>query len=200
VIPTILMKKTEGSAFQEAMDGVAPLKEGERKAVPRPRAQPTAGQLRRRRDAVAKSSEENDRNQLTLGEIERVNPFDVLAWKKDGVQPRVFRRLVQGKYPIEATLDLHQRTLKEARDDVFRFISSSSRNGFRSVVIAHGRGDRGDDPAKLKSYVAHWLVQLTDVIGYHSAPRRNGGTGATFVLIRKSPSKKEENRERHGLK
>jgi len=158
------------------------------------------GQLRRRRDAVAKSSEENDRNQLTLGEIERVNPFDVLAWKKDGVQPRVFRRLVQGKYPIEATLDLHQRTLKEARDDVFRFISSSSRNGFRSVVIAHGRGDRGDDPAKLKSYVAHWLVQLTDVIGYHSAPRRNGGTGATFVLIRKSPSKKEENRERHGLK
>jgi DNA-nicking Smr family endonuclease len=200
VIPTISMKKTEGSAFQEAMDGVAPLKEGERKAVPRPRAQPTVGQLRSRRDAVAKSSEENDRNQLTLGEIERVNPIDVLAWKKDGVQPRVFRRLVQGKYPIEATLDLHQRTLKEARDDVFRFISSSSRNGFRSVVIAHGRGDRGDDPAKLKSYVAHWLVQLTDVIGYHSAPRRNGGTGATFVLIRKSPSKKEENRERHGLK
>ena len=194
------MKKTESSVFQEAMDGVAPLKEGERKAVPRPRAQPTAGQLRRRRDAVAKSSEENDRNQLTLGEIERVNPIDVLAWKKDGVQPRVFRRLVQGKYPIEATLDLHQRTLKEARDDVFRFISSSSRNGFRSVVIAHGRGDRGDDPAMLKSYEAQWLVQLTDVIGYHSAPRRNGGTGATFVLIRKSPSKKEENRERHGLK
>ena len=194
------MKKTESSVFQEAMDGVAPLKEGERKAVPRPRAQPTAGQLRRRRDAVAKSSEENDRNQLTLGEIERVNPFDVLAWKKDGVQPRVFRRLAQGKYPIEATLDLHQRTLKEARDDVFRFIRSSSRNGFHSVVIAHGRGDRSDDPAKLKSYVAHWLVQLADVVGFHSAPRRDGGTGATLVLIRKSPSKKEENRERHGLK
>ena len=194
------MKKTESSVFQEAMDGVAPLKEGERKAVPRPRAQPTVGQLRRRRDAVAERSDENDRNQLTLGEIERVNPFDVLAWKKDGVQPRVFRRLAQGKYPIEATLDLHQRTLKEARDDVFRFISSSSRNGFRSVVIAHGRGDRSDDPAKLKSYVAHWLMQLTDVIGFHSAPRRDGGTGATFVLIRKSPSKKEENRERHGLK
>jgi len=48
--------------------------------------------------------------------------------------------------------------------------------------------------------VAHWLVQLADVIGFHSAPRRDGGTGATFVLIRKSPSQKEENRERHGLK
>ena len=194
------MKKTVDSVFQEAMDGVAPLKEGERKAVARPRAQPTVGQLRRRRDAVAKGREENDRNPLTFGEIERVNPFDVLAWKKDGVQPRVFRRLAQGKYPIEATLDLHQRTVKEARDDVFRFIRSSSRNGFRSVVIVHGRGDRSDDPAKLKSYVAHWLVQLADVIGFHSAPRRDGGTGATFVLIRKSPSQKEENRERHGLK
>ena len=200
VIPTISMKKTVDSVFQEAMDGVAPLKEGERKTVVRPRAQPTVGQLRRRRDAVAKGREENDRNQLTFGEIERVNPFDVLAWKKDGVQPRVFRRLAQGKYPIEATLDLHQRTVKEARDDVFRFIRSSSRNGFRSVVIVHGRGDRSDDPAKLKSYVAHWLVQLADVIGFHSAPRRDGGTGATFVLIRKSPSQKEENRERHGLK
>ena len=194
------MKKTVDSVFQEAMDGVAPLKEGERKAVARPRAQPTVGQLRRRRDAVAKGREENDRNPRTFGEIERVNPFDVLAWKKDGVQPRVFRRLAQGKYPIEATLDLHQRTVKEARDDVFRFIRSSSRNGFRSVVIVHGRGDRSDDPAKLKSYVAHWLVQLADVIGFHSAPRRDGGTGATFVLIRKSPSQKEENRERHGLK
>ena len=200
VIPTISMKKTVDSVFQEAMDGVAPLKEGERKAVARPRAQPTVGQLRRRRDAVAKGREENDRNPLTFGEIERVNPFDVLAWKKDGVQPRVFRRLAQGKYPIEATLDLHQRTVKEARDDVFRLIRSSSRNGFRSVVIVHGRGDRSDDPAKLKSYVAHWLVQLADVIGFHSAPRRDGGTGATFVLIRKSPSQKEENRERHGLK
>ncbi len=200
VIPTISMKKTVDSVFQKAMDGVAPLKEGERKTVVRPRAQPTVGQLRRRRDAVAKGREENDRNQLTFGEIERVNPFDVLAWKKDGVQPRVFRRLAQGKYPIEATLDLHQRTVKEARDDVFRFIRSSSRNGFRSVVIVHGRGDRSDDPAKLKSYVAHWLVQLADVIGFHSAPRRDGGTGATFVLIRKSPSQKEENRERHGLK
>jgi len=194
------MKKTVDSVFQKAMDGVAPLKEGERKTVVRPRAQPTVGQLRRRRDAVAKGREENDRNPLTFGEIERVNPFDVLAWKKDGVQPRVFRRLAQGKYPIEATLDLHQRTVKEARDDVFRFIRSSSRNGFRSVVIVHGRGDRSDDPAKLKSYVAHWLVQLADVIGFHSAPRRDGGTGATFVLIRKSPSQKEENRERHGLK
>ena len=200
VIPTISMKKTVDSVFQKAMDGVAPLKEGERKTVVRPRAQPTVGQLRRRRDAVAKGREENDRNQLTFGEIERVNPFDVLAWKKDGVQPRVFRRLAQGKYPIEATLDLHQRTVKEARDDVFRFIRSSSRNGFRSVVIVHGRGDKSDDPAKLKSYVAHWLVQLADVIGFHSAPRRDGGTGATFVLIRKSPSQKEENRERHGLK
>ena len=194
------MKKTVDSVFQEAMDGVAPLKEGERNAVARPRAQPTVGQLRRRRDAEAKGREENDRNPLTFGEIERVNPFDVLAWKKDGVQPRVFRRLAQGKYPIEATLDLHQRTVKEARGDVFRFIRSSSRNGFRSVVIVHGRGDRSDDPAKLKSYVAHWLVQLADVIGFHSAPRRDGGTGATFVLIRKSPSQKEENRERHGLK
>ena len=194
------MKEPEDSVFQEAMDGVAPLKEGVHKASPRPRAQPTVGQLQRRRAAEPERNEEGDRTPLTLGEIARVNPFDVLAWKKDGVQPRVFRRLAQGKYPVEATLDLHQRTLKEAREDVFRFVESSSLRAFRSVVIAHGRGDRSADPAKLKSYVAYWLSQLTDVIGFHSAPRHLGGTGATFVLIRKSPPQKEVNRERHGLK
>ena len=135
------MKETEDSAFEKAMDGVAPLKEGGRKTIPKSVPQPTLGQQQRRRDAVAERGEEGDRNPLTLGEIERVNPFDVLAWKKDGVQPRVFRHLARGKYPIEATLDLHQRTLKQARDDVFQFIRSSSAYGFRSVVIAHGRGE-----------------------------------------------------------
>ena len=58
------MKEPEDSVFQEAMDGVAPLKEGVHKASQRPRAQPTAGQLQRRRDAETERNEEGDRLSL----------------------------------------------------------------------------------------------------------------------------------------
>ena len=51
------MKDREDSVFQEAMDGVAPLKEGVRNTTPRPRASPTAGQLQRRRDAETERNE-----------------------------------------------------------------------------------------------------------------------------------------------
>ena len=61
------MKDREDSVFQEAMDGVAPLKEGVGNTTPRPRASPTAGQLQRRRDAETERNEKDDRNPLTLG-------------------------------------------------------------------------------------------------------------------------------------
>ena len=49
----------------------------------------------------------------------------------------------------------------------------------------------------LKSYVSAWLPQLPAVMAIHSAERRHGGSGALYVLLRKSERKKAENRERH---
>ena len=55
-------------------------------------------------------------------------------------------------------------------------------------------------PARLKSYVAHWLGQMPQVIAYSSADRRHGGTGAVLVLVKKSAEAKEETREAYGQK
>ncbi|GAK86939.1 hypothetical protein JCM19238_4548 [Vibrio ponticus] len=41
------------------------------------------------------------------------------------------------------------------------------------------------------------LTQINDVQCVHSAQRFHGGTGAVYVLLRKSDDKKLENRERH---
>ena len=169
----------------------------ERIGLPRPDG-PTVAQLQKRRSAVDDKRDAVDPNYLTLGHVDSVHPHDVLEWKKDGVQPEVFKRLAQGKYPVDASLDLHRRTLKEARVDVFGFVNQCMAKGWRSVIISHGRGEKSPEPAKLKSYVAEWMIQVPDVIAYHSAPRHMGGTGALFVLLRKSAGKKEDNRERHG--
>jgi len=68
------------------------------------------------------------------------------------------------------------------------------------VLISHGRGERSPTPARIKSYVAQWLSQVPDLIAWHSAARHHGGTGAVYVMLRKSPEAREAARERHGLK
>ena len=160
--------------------------------------EPTEGQLRRRARAVREETE--DPNYLTLGEVTALDPFQVVEWKKDGVQPEVFKRLGTGKYSVSYQLDLHRKTVAEAREALYAFLKASHENGARAISIAHGRGERSRTPARIKSYVVHWLEQTPEVIAFKSAPRELGGTGATLVLLRKSDASRERNREIHGLK
>ena len=67
----------------------------------------------------------------------------------------------------------------------------------RTVMIVHGKGERSNPPALMKSYVTTWLEQISDVLCFHSAQRQHGGTGALYVMLKKSPEKKAETRERH---
>ena len=159
--------------------------------APRP---PSLAQLARRQ-AAANSAKDN--NTLTLGEVPPVDPFDEIAFKRDGVQTGVYRKLRLGRYPQEATLDLHRMTVREAREAVWRFVHDAQRAGLRSVIITHGRGDRSETPGRLKSYVAHWLPTLPLVLAFHSAQRHHGGYGACYVLLRKNAEKRQDNRERH---
>ncbi|TMO58770.1 Smr/MutS family protein, partial [Pseudoalteromonas aurantia] len=49
----------------------------------------------------------------------------------------------------------------------------------------------------LKSYTNKWLQEMPQVLAFHSALKCHGGSGSTYVLLRKSDEKKQENRERH---
>ncbi len=126
-----------------------------------------------------------------------VQPHDFLVWKRSGVQEGVFKKLRLGKYDIEARLDLHQKTAREARDEFYQFINDCREHELRTVLIFHGRGEKSNPPAKLKSYIFTWLQQMNAVLGFHTALKIHGGTGATYVLLRKSEREKLENRERH---
>src|SRR5690606_33251926 len=125
---------------------------------------------------------------------------DTLDWKRDGVQHGVFKNLRLGRYPIDARLDLHRHSVEQARMAVFQFARDALAHDIRCGLISHGRGEGRDPPALLKSCVNHWLRELDEVLAFHSAERRHGGVGATYVLFRKSTREREENRERHGLR
>ena len=183
------------AAFRDAMSDVLPL-QNQRAEVERSRGDPTLAQLQRRQDAVDDRRDLVDPNQLHRGEVALVKPRDELSWKKDGVQDGVFRKLRQGKYEVDAELDLHRLTVNEAREAVFKFLNVSRARNLRTLLIAHGRGEQSDPPARIKSYVAHWLKQTPEVIAFHSAPPNRGGTGAVCLLLKKSPQQREDNRER----
>ncbi len=130
--------------------------------------------------------------------IERVKPDDILAFKRSGIQDGVYRKFRLGKYPIEARLDLHRMTVKEAKDEVDSFIHEAIERDHRTVLVLHGKGERNPDQEKqavLKSYLAKWLKELKVVLAYHSAQQQHGGRGAVYVMLKKSETMKEKTRE-----
>ena len=190
-----------GDLFRDAMSDVVPLPQ-KRVDPEGERSEPTLAQLERRDAAEGRrpAREAEDPNYFTLGEVPMLHPRDTLSWKKDGVQNEVFKRLKGGHYPLDGQLDLHRHTVKEARLAMFGFFELARRKGWRTLLISHGRGERSPMPARIKSYVAHWLSQIPDLIAYHSAAPHQGGTGAVYAMLKKTPEARERARERHGLK
>lgn len=183
----------EFDLFRREMRGVRPLKtkprvDLEKQAVPRPSL------IHRRQMAVSRPV--GDDNHLTEEIIDLVHPMDSLEYRSDGVSHGVFRKLKRGQYPIDARLDLHRKSMQQARTEVFGFVADCLKYDVRSAMILHGKGERGDPPAFLKSCVNTWLKQMPEVLAFHTAQKHHGGLGALYVLLRKSERKKEENRER----
>lgn len=73
-----------------------------------------------------------------------------------------------------------------------QFIADCEVRDIRCLLILHGKGERSTPRALLKSYVSAWLPQLPAVMAIHSAERRHGGSGALYVLLRKSERKKRK--------
>ncbi len=179
--------------FQEQMAGVTPLQREPRARLKRDT--PISTEARR---AAAQGSPKPVHPLVDEG-VEPLDAWFVLDFKRPGIQNGVYRKLRQGRYEIEARLDLHRMTVREAREEAAAFIAEASQLGLRTVLILHGKGQRQSEvreTAVLKGYVNQWLQALDTVQAFHSAQAVHGGTGAVYVLLRKSVEKKRENRER----
>ncbi|MEH6616486.1 MAG: DNA endonuclease SmrA [Porticoccus sp.] len=182
--------------FHEEMGDVEPLNKTADRVDLKKTMEKIPGLAVRRRDAQQVSQKNCDA--LSSEEyIVMVKPRDVLSFKRDGVQHGVFKNLRLGKYPLDFQLDLHRMTVVQARQKVFQFIRDCIKHNIRCALITHGRGENRENPALLKSCTNHWLQQLDDVLAFHSAQPQHGGTGTTYVLLRKTSEKGSENREGH---
>ncbi|MGB0378736.1 MAG: DNA endonuclease SmrA [Luminiphilus sp.] len=186
---------SEKDLFLEEMSGVKPLQREPRERLIRQSAE---GDVELRRQAATEPLHEKINPLLDEG-VDPLDAWYVLDFKRPGIQHGVYKKLRMGRYDIDARLDLHRMTVKQAREEVKQFIDEAGKLGLRTLLILHGKGQRKveqENTAVLKGYVNHWLQQLEMVQAFHSAQPVHGGTGAVYVLLRKSADKKRENRER----
>lgn len=116
---------------------------------------------------------------------------DVLSYRRDALPPRSLQRLRRGEIAVQDELDLHGADAREAETLLRTFLTHAREHGLGCVRIIHGKGLHGSgsnpyasrDAPILKNLVDRLLRQRADVLGFHSAPPAQGGTGAVLVLL-----------------
>ena len=185
----------EEELFQEAMAGVDPISREncvERILVFRPAEKEEPKKGGRQEDAEALSS-------LTRlvkeGEGFKVEDTpEYIEGTSYDIPAEIAGRLHQGRYSIQAHLDLHGMNAQDAKTVFEKFLKWAVATGKRGVLIIHGRGLASPAEPVLKTRVVEWLTRgpwRKWIAAYASARLYDGGSGATYVLLRGRPVTKK---------
>jgi len=106
------------------------------------------------------------------------------------IPPRQFTDLRMGRIPHETRIDLHGLDRTQARHALRKSFGLATAQGQTCVLVIHGKG-RGSATADvtLKSALPGWLRSPpldAWVRGFAPALPRDGGDGATYVLLRRN--------------
>lgn len=171
-------KNDDESLFMAEMAGVTPLKPDnrvnrEKKPLksPRPRGQDQYGHAIEDVFSMAEPVDECP---------------EVLSFSRSGLQHNVLKKLRAGKHPVEHVVDLHGLTVDEARAELLEFLGECEAAGVRHALVIHGKGYRSKDKPVIKPMVNRWLRAVDKVLAFHSAQPKDGGSGAVYVLLKKS--------------
>ncbi|NPA39413.1 MAG: hypothetical protein GXO57_03110 [Thermodesulfobacteria bacterium] len=126
--------------------------------------------------------------QLTSEYIEGINP---------GISKKILEKLRNGKFAIQATLNIRGLTVVEAEVALEEFFYDAIVKGLSCVLIIHGRGLCSKKEPVLKNLVKSWLERgpyRRYILCFCSARPCDGGPGATYVLLSSKPLKKVKHR------
>ena len=171
-------KEGDDDLFRQAMRGVTPLKPDNRI-----RHKQAAKKAPVRR---IENSDPELRDRFSEHMFEEECPDQLMFERSGGAQKSVLKKLRAGKLPIESRLDLHGLSIEEARLQLTGFMEECRQSGYRHVIIIHGKGFRSQNRPVIKPMVNRWLRQADEVLAFCSAQPKDGGTGAVYVLLRRT--------------
>lgn len=168
----------DATAFGALVGPVQPVKARRRVPLRKPPPPPRARFARADERAVLMESLATGPGEVGLESGEE------LSFRRPHVPLKVLKDLRRGRYSIQDELDLHGMTSNEARLMLREFMHDVLLHGHRCVRIVHGKGLRsGPGGPVLKVKLNKWLPQWDQVLAFTTAPARDGGTGALYVLL-----------------
>lgn len=163
-------------AFRAAMQDVTPLPASNRAVIKHPEPEPRPR-----------------RNHFPVGEMEQsadifpdIETDGEWSFLRPGVSRQTLRRLRNGYWTVQDSLDLHGLTQDAARQQLVLFLENAAQNRYRCVRIVHGKGlSSADGIPVLKHRTGNWLAQYSAVLAFCQARPGEGGGGAVIVLLKK---------------
>jgi DNA-nicking Smr family endonuclease len=172
--------KTDEEVFSEAMADVREIKEF--------REIPLTKQRAAKRIRVTKDDTMEILSQIVKGQrrITLSDTPEYIEWVHPRVRKDVARKLHQGNYAVQDYIDLHGMTVDEAEEALFLFFREAAKKRSSCVKVIHGRGLRSPRGPVLKEAVIKWLHGQFSrlVLAYSSAKARDGGLGATYIILK----------------
>lgn len=174
----------DSALFKAELRGVKPIKHDRADTG---KAKPDRKQLASLRQAATVRVDAVKVDGLSDQFVIDVGPEDPLYWAANGVQEGQMRKLKLGQIPFDGSLDLHGMTVEKARDTLWEFLAEATKLEVRCVRITHGKAVRMDGrKPMIKSHVNTWLRQHPQVLGFTSCVAKHGGTGAVYVMLKRT--------------
>lgn len=178
------MSPCDKHLFRQAVKDVTPLRPS-KKHTSRPTHTPRIHKSKPHRYTDEVSTTHSTHILNHPWEISNICAETCLSYGEHHLQRQQYRDLKQGKIRCEAQLDLHGFRIEPAGDALVQFITRAHRQNKRCVRVIHGKGGRYGEAPVIKTHVNHWLKQLPEVLAFHSACARDGGSGALYVLLKR---------------
>ncbi len=121
----------------------------------------------------------------------KIEPIDLREGDHAGLDRATRQKLIRGNLPVDARIDLHGYNTQQAEIKLLNFIHESAYFGYRCVLVITGKGVRGE--GVLRRYVPLWLKQPPldgIVLAISNAIPKDGGTGAIYVMLRRTRTPK----------
>lgn len=104
--------------------------------------------------------------------------------KDDDVDSTVQAHRSPKRMAIERRIDLHGKTIDEARVELDTFIAACVAEEVRKILIIHGKGTTEGSDGTMRRFVRRYLEE-NQFIGTTGIPaERDGGSGAVWAIVR----------------
>jgi len=172
---------SEKNIFQNAINGVKPLKQTSHKNYSNSSKISDESAKIRQKSAEEYHDMHTPHQHIYTPDIA---PDQTINFSRSNNTQRQLQMMHTGKIQIDCNLDLHGLPLTNAHNELIDFIAHCKTNHYEYVRIIHGKSHINfGKKTTIKSCINTWLKENLSILGFMSCREKDGGTGAVYAII-----------------